>query len=117
MEHDIRFGTRLVGTVMMSGYMMVTAALGANIRDWTPADKVGHFQGIRMIFAVLLPMVIGPFIGSAVIRNSPETYVELGEVKSVPTPGVFLAAAVVLLLILPPVLALRRRAAADRPEV
>ena len=26
----------LAGTVMMSGYMMLTAALSANIRDWTP---------------------------------------------------------------------------------
>ncbi|MBQ7143737.1 MAG: MFS transporter [Oscillospiraceae bacterium] len=101
------------GCVMMSGYMLLTAVLSGAVRDYTPAGKVGHFQGIRMIFAVLLPMVIGPFIGSAVIRNSPETYVELGEVKSVPTPGVFLAAAAVLLLILPPVLALRRRAAGE----
>ena len=97
------------GCVMMSGYMLVTAVLSGAVRDYTPEGKAGHFQGIRMIFAVLLPMLIGPFIGSAVIRSSPQTYVELGEVKSVPTPGIFLAAAVVLLLILPPVLALRRR--------
>jgi len=97
------------GCVMMSGYMLVTAVLSGAVRDYTPEGKVGHFQGIRMIFAVLLPMVIGPFIGSAVIRSSPQTYVELGEVRSVPTPGIFLAAAAVLLLILPPVLALRKR--------
>ena len=63
-----------------------------------------------MIFGVMLPMIIGPFIGSAVIKGSAQTYVELGEVKSVPTPGIFLAAAVVLLFVLIPVLALRRRA-------
>lgn len=102
-------GVMAAGTVMMSGYMMVTAALGANIRDWTPADKVGHFQGIRMIFAVLLPMIIGPNIGAAVIRNSGSTYVDLGQVKSVPTPGIYLAAAIVLLLCLIPVALLRRR--------
>ena len=103
-------GVMIAGTVMMSGYMMLTAALSANIRDWTPADKVGHFQGIRMIFAVLLPMVIGPAIGAAVIRGSSGTYVELGQVKSVPTPGIYLAAAIVLLLVTVPVLALKRRA-------
>ena len=100
----------LAGTVMMSGYMMLSAALSATIRDWTPKDKVGHFQGIRMIFAVLLPMVIGPAIGAAVIRGSSGTYVELGQVKSVPTPGIYLAAAIVLLLVTVPVLALKRRA-------
>jgi len=98
----------VVGTVMMSGYMMMTAALGANIRDWTPADKAGHFQGIRMIFAVLLPMIIGPAIGAAVIRGSDSTYIELGQVKSVPTPDIFLAAAVVLLTVAIPVLLLKK---------
>lgn len=98
----------VAGTVMMSGYMMMTAALGANIRDWTPKDKVGHFQGIRMIFAVLLPMIIGPAIGAAVIRGSDSTYVELGQVKSVPTPSIYLAAAVVLLTVAVPVLLLKK---------
>ena len=99
----------LAGIVMMSGYMLVTAILSAIIRDYTPADKVGLFQGIRMIFAVLLPMVIGPYIGAAVIRNSGATYEDLGVVKSVPTPGIFLAAAVVLALVTVPVLALRKK--------
>ena len=102
-------GVMVAGTVMMSGYMMVTAALGANIRDWTPADKVGHFQGIRMIFAVMLPMVIGPVIGAAVIRNGQSTYIELGQVKTVPTPSIFLAAAVVLLLVAIPLALLKKR--------
>ena len=99
----------IAGTVMMSGYMMMTSALGANIRDWTPADKAGHFQGIRMIFAVLLPMVTGPAIGAAVIKNGASTYVELGQVKTVPTPGIYLAAAAVLMLTFVPVLVLRKK--------
>ena len=102
-------GVILAGTVMMSGYMMLTAALGANIRDWTPEGKVGHFQGIRMIFAVLLPMIIGPSIGAAVIRGGDSTYMELGQVKTVPTPGIYLAAALALLLVAIPVLILRKR--------
>ena len=99
----------LAGTVMMSGYMMLSAALSANIRDWTPKGKVGHFQGIRMIFAVLLPMIIGPSIGAAVIRGSDSTYIDLGQVKTVPTPGIYLAAAVVLLLVVVPVYLLKKR--------
>ena len=99
----------VAGTVMMSGYMLLSAALSASIRDYTPEGKVGHFQGIRMIFQVLLPMVIGPSIGAAVIRGSDSTYVELGQVKTVPTPGIFLAAAAVLLLLFIPVYALRKR--------
>jgi MFS family permease len=97
------------GTVMMGGYMLVTAALSASIRDHTPRDRVGEFQGIRMIFAVMLPMIVGPVIGAAVIKNSGSTYIELGQVKNVPTPAIFLASAAVLLLIAIPVIILKRR--------
>ncbi len=101
-------GVMVAGTVMMGGYMMVSAALSANIRDWTPAGKVGHFQGIRMIFAVMLPMIIGPAIGAAVIKGGESTYVELGQVKTVPTPGIYLAAALVLVLALVPIFVLKK---------
>ena len=103
-------GTIVCGCVMMSGYMLLTATLSGVVRDHTPEDKIGHFQGIRMIFAVLIPMIVGPFIGSAVIKNSlAGTYTELGAVKNVPTPGIFLAAAAVLLLTLLPVQRLKRK--------
>ncbi len=91
------------GAVMMSGYMGVTSTLSAIIRDHTPKDKVGHFQGVRMVFAVLLPMILGPFIGSAVIKNSTQVYVEFGQNKTVPTPSIFLASAVLVLLVVIPV--------------
>lgn len=100
-----------MGAVMMSGYMLLTAALSAQVRDLTPPEKAGHFQGIRMIFAVMLPMIIGPFIGAAVIRGNGQTYVELGQSKTVPTPAIFLAAAIALLLVAVPLLLLRREAA------
>ena len=100
----------VAGTVMMGGYMLATAALSASIRDFTPRDSVGEFQGIRMIFAVMLPMIIGPSIGAAVIKNCGSTYTDLGVVKSVPTPAIFLAAAVALLLITVPIFILKRRA-------
>jgi len=99
----------VAGSVMMSGFMLVTASLSAEIRDRTPEDKAGHFQGIRMIFAVMLPMLIGPFIGAAVIRGNAQTYVDLGSTKTVPTPEIFLAAGAILLLVLIPVLLLKRR--------
>ncbi len=102
----------VAGVIMMAGYMLVTATLSAAIRDGTPAGQAGLFQGVRMIFAVLLPMLIGPFIGAAVIRNSGETYMELGVVKNVPTPAIFLAAAAVLLCTVVPVIVLKRRSKA-----
>ncbi len=98
----------LAGMVMMSGYMLLTSALMAQIRDLTPPEKAGHFQGIRMVFSVMLPMIIGPAIGAQVIKGNAATYVDLGQTKTVPTPAIFLAAAVVLLLTAIPLWLLHR---------
>lgn len=97
------------GLVLMSGFLLTQAAIAASVRDYTPPDRVGTVQGLRMVFFVALPMVIGPAIGAAVIKNADATYVELGQVKQVPTPGIFLAAAVVVLLVAIPVVTLRKR--------
>lgn len=96
------------GCIMMGGYMLVNATLYAVIRDYTPRDKAGHFQGIRMIFTVMVPMVVGSNIGAAVIKGGELTYVEMGVVKTVPTPAIFLVAAIVMLFILIPVIALKK---------
>jgi len=99
----------LAGTLMLGASMVLAACLQGLIRDYTPAHKAGQFQGIRILFQVLLPMVTGPYIGAAVIRHGGETYEDLGVVKEVPTPEVFIAAALVLLLIAIPLALLRRK--------
>ena len=109
--------TIISGCVMMSGFMLLTAVTGANIRDYTPTDKAGLFQGIRMIFSVLVPMVVGPFIGSAVIKNGSQTYIELGQVKTVPTPGIFLVSAIVILTLLIPLSILKKREKAAKASI
>jgi hypothetical protein len=38
-------------------------------KNLSPADSRGHFEGVRMVFQVLLPMVIGPTVGSLVIES------------------------------------------------
>ena len=103
------------GFVLLSGNMLVTAALNGLARDYTPRDKAGHFQGIRMLFAVLLPMVTGPYLGAAVIRGSGAVYEELGVVKQVPTPAIFLASAAVLVFVAVPVLLLKGRQRRSEP--
>lgn len=97
------------GLILMSGYMLTAAAIGAAVRDYTPLDRVGMVQGLRMIAYVLVPMVLGPFIGAAVITGADEYYEDLGQLKQVPTPAIFLAAAAVILLLIVPIRALRRR--------
>lgn len=98
----------VIGTVMMGGFMLSAAAFGASVRDATPTDRVGMVQGLRMIAMVLVPMVLGPFIGASVILGANETYTDLGVVRQVPTPWIFPAAAVVAVLTVFPMVALRR---------
>ena len=99
----------IAGSVRMSGYLALTAVGNAIVRDATPKDKAGMFQGIRMIFYVLIPMVTGPYIGAAVIANSGQTYTELGVVKQVPTPAIFLTAAICMLALAVPLFFMIRR--------
>lgn len=96
------------GIVLMSGFMLGVAAISATVRNLTPPERAGQVQGLRMIAAVLIPMVVGPFIGAAVISGAGETYVDLGIVRQVPTPWVFPAAALVVVAIVVPVHFLRR---------
>lgn len=105
------------GTIMMGGFMLSTAALSASVRDVTPAERVGMVQGLRMIAMVLIPMVAGPFIGASVIVGAGETYVDLGVVKQVPTPWIFVAATVVAVFVVIPVVLLRKAPAPDPEDV
>ncbi len=101
--------TIIAGTVMMSGYLLSVSIFSSMVRDYTPRGNEGEIQGIRMIFQVMLPMVIGPYIGAIAIKGSNLTYVELGVEKTVPTPLIFVLAAVVEVFTLIPVLVLRKR--------
>lgn len=100
------------GIVMLGGGMVISACCNGLIRDYTPAGKAGLFQGIRIVFQVLLPMVTGPYIGAAVIRGTGMTYEDLGTVKQVPTAEIFLAAAATLVLLAIPTALLKRKEAA-----
>ncbi len=51
-------------TIMLMGFLSLTACYQASIREYVPKDNVGLFQGIRMFIQVLFPMIIGPWIGA-----------------------------------------------------
>ncbi len=94
--------------ITMAGYGLLMILLGATVRDYTPEDKTGMFQGIRMIFNVLLPMVIGPVIGKEICEISAFTYTnDYGVTQSAPGSVMFFAAAVVGVFIIIPVIALK----------
>lgn len=93
-----------------AGYGLLLILLNSAVRDFTPEDKTGMFQGIRMIFFVLIPMLIGPVIGREVCRISEITYTnEYGVVTSAPGNVMFFAAAAVGVLIIIPVAFLMKK--------
>lgn len=91
------------------GWALFGIAMNASVRDYMPEGKVGSFQGIRIIFYVLIPMIVGPFIGNIVCRFSEITYTnEYNVVTSAPGNVMFWAASVVAVLTLIPVIILRK---------
>ncbi len=93
------------------GYVVLQIQLSASVRDFIPEDKVGLFQGIRMIFVVLLPMVVGPFIGDIACRMSNITIVEYGVEKLVPSTSMFLFASIAAVFVFVPILVLAKKKA------
>ena len=92
----------LGGMVMILGNILVSTLTGAMVRDNTPESNVGKLQGVRMVFSVLLPMLIGPEIGDAINakRNIPLPDLSSADTmttKYIPAPEIFLVSAIITL--------------------
>ncbi len=102
------FAVSIAVVVVLTGNIIFTIILQSAIRQYTPSDKVGLFQGIRMIFFVLIPMTIGPFFGNFIISTSNQTYInEYNEMVNIPVPEIYLGSALFSLLLLIPMLLLK----------
>ena len=80
--------------LMMCGNLGGGAIFGAALRDYTPKNKAGMFQGLRIFGCVLVPGVIGPAIGAAVLRNAQQIQNDDGTFSFLPNANIFLAALV-----------------------
>lgn len=92
------------------GNAIINILFGAAVKDFIPEGKAGLFQGIRMIFVVLLPMVIGPFIGDMACRSAAQTIInEANAEVIVPAKNMFLWAGVVCIFALIPLYFLTKK--------
>ena len=80
--------------LMMCGYLAGMAVFGALIRDCTPQGKSGMIQGVRIFSQVLLPGIIGPYIGAAVLANAEKVTNSDGTTSFIPNENIFAAALV-----------------------
>ena len=95
-------GTALVfigSLLMMCGYLAGAAVFGAVIRDNTPENRAGMFQGLRIFGQVLLPGIIGPAIGAKILENAEKVIGDDGTESFVPNANIFLAALIVALVL------------------
>ncbi len=86
----------LSAIIAMVGYGLLMIMLNAAIRDFTPEDKAGQLQGIRMIFSVMLPMLIGPRIAAKItdMYATAQYANDYGELVNIPAPHIYLGAAI-----------------------
>lgn len=85
--------------IMLCGYLSSMAVFGAMLRDHTPENKAGMFQGQRIIAQVLIPGIIGPAIGAAVLKNAQTLVNTDGTVSFIPNANIFLAALIAAVFI------------------
>lgn len=92
-------GTALVfigSLIMMCGYLGTGAILGAKVRTHTPQNRSGMFQGLRICGQVLIPGVIGPAIGAAILKNADTIVNSDGTTSFVPDANIFLGALIAI---------------------
>lgn len=104
----------IAGFVMITGYIFISALCGAIVRDHTPENDAGKLQGVRMIFSVLLPMLIGPLIGNAINKAAAIPLPDLNNAdvmttSYIPAPEIFLVGAVVAAFIIALIPLLRKK--------
>ena len=100
--------------VLLCGFLGTGAIIGAKVRTHTPENKTGMFQGLRICAQVLIPGVIGPAIGAAILKNAETVLNDDGTTSFVPNRNIFLGAFAVGLLIFAAIVPLVRKAGKEK---
>ncbi|MGD0707134.1 MAG: MFS transporter [Anaerolineaceae bacterium] len=99
----------LTGLLWQAFSVAGSIASVAWLKDLLPEQNRGKFLGIRMIFWIALPMVIGPWIGTTLIQNYGIPTITNGEAGFIPVPIIFQVGSVIALLSIIPLFFMRRR--------
>ena len=92
----------LAGLFWQAFSVASSVASVAWLKDLLPEANRGKFLGIRMIFWIAIPMVVGPWIGSTLIRSFGIPTVLNGEAGFIPVPVIFQVGSLISLLALIP---------------
>jgi MFS family permease len=107
-------GILLVGI----GYIGFLQTMKIWAKQLYPKDSRGQFEGIWILFFVLIPMIGGSLLGQLAVKRSGETFVDTvsGQTQYIPNGGIFLYGMVGILLAIVPLLLTARYRHADPKE-
>jgi len=87
-------GVFLIGV----GYVLFLQTITVWSKELYPADARGQFEGIRILFFVLIPMVVAPLLANPIIKRSGAFIDADGFTAYLPTYVLFLAAGGLIML-------------------
>ncbi len=99
-------GIFLVGV----GYVTILQTTKVWTKQLYPKDSKGQFEGIWILFFVLIPMIGGSFIGQAVVKSSGEVFTNAtsGQLEYIPNGNIFLVGAILIALTIIPILVTKK---------
>ena len=86
------------------GYVLVVQTTTAWSKSLYPEGNYGQYEGVRIVFNVMIPMVIGPSAASVLIERFGNPVVIENKPGMAPTAIIFFAAAILSVLTLIPML-------------
>lgn len=101
--HPILFGGILLVGI---GYIGFLQTMKIWAKQLYPADSRGQFEGIWILFFVLIPMIGGSLLGQLAVKRSGETFVDAlsGQTQYIPNGSIFLYGMIGILLAIVPLL-------------
>ena len=97
------------------GYIMFMQVLSVWMKQLFPVESKGQFEGFRILFFVLIPWIVSPFIANPIIKRNGEILDANGFTAYLPTHVLFLiSAGLILLTFVPLLFASRERRRGNR---
>lgn len=96
----------VIGILMLGSLLGLSGILMSSFQDYIPKGYEGRFQGVRMCFSVLIPMIIGPLVTLFLGLQDADT----GSAGFAPPFSMFLAASIIAALAAIPAFFVRKDA-------
>lgn len=99
------------------GYIMFMQVISVWMKQLFPEEAKGQFEGFRIIFFVLIPWIVSPFIANPIIKRNGEILDANGLTAYLPTHVLFLVSTLLILAtFLPLLFAARERKKRERGQ-